>query len=90
MALSNKRRWNAITVGEAYAKTFMKDFTNNPSHFGNNFENLPNLAGRMAYVGLYTTCSWEPSDQEKEICQKACEELIKISLNFHKKIVTLP
>jgi hypothetical protein len=87
MALSNKRRMNAVAYGEAVAKRFLTDLVEYPKVFTS--DTLAEFAGGHAYDGVFTVCAWECSVQEKELAKKSCEDLIKFVLDFHKKISSL-
>lgn len=84
--LSQERTRNAVSYGEAVAKTFLKDFIDHPEWFSKEPWALSILAGRIAFMDVFMSCTWECSEEEQQIAQKAAEDLVDLAISFAKAI----
>lgn len=86
--LSNKRREHARRVGEAYAHGAMKDYAEGGINtFLQGLKGLPQLIAGMAEVGLFTSCTWEPTEEEKQIAHDRCKEVLELAYAVALKYV---
>ena len=79
MALRKSKRPDFVkAVGCAVGKSFIDDWSTYGSmFFPNGPDGIPELAGRIAYVSLYTSCNWKVTEAEQEACAQAAVDYAK-------------
>ena len=84
--LSNKRRFHAINLGEAVARSFLDDYAEKGrGYFPGDLESLSDIAARIARVQLPVQSPWEVTDEERELAAEHARQDVQRALDVARQ-----
>jgi hypothetical protein len=80
--LSNKRRYRAINLGEAVARSFLDDYAaKGRGYFPQGLESLPDIAARIARVQLPVQTAGKVTAEERELAAEHARQDVQRALD---------